>query len=529
MASDNPAGGAPITQDRSFAGHGQAGLSPCYSMTAPAASTLVSEPSRPSAVIATQARVPTTEIDASCRVPVLLLFVSGAIWLLVGIFLLLLSSVKLHSPGVLADTAWLTLGRIRPAAMNAVLYGFASQTAIGVLLWMLCRLAGTRLFFQSTILIAGMLWNLGVTTGFVGILAGAGTGFDWLEMPRYASVILFVAYALIGICAVMTFHFRRDPALYVSQWYLLAALFWFPWIYSAANFLLLIQPVRGVMQAVVNAWYTNIFLHLWLGSIGLAVIFYFIPKLIGRPLYNRWLAAFGFWTLAFFANLSGLNQLTGGPVPAWMISISVAAGVLLIVPLISVAINWHLTLAGNYQRAKEDMTLRFVVFGAGCYLIAEALGIVLGTREVSVATHYTYLELGHRYLALFGFVGMVLWGSLHYIVPRLVQMDWYCPKLTKTHFRCSALGVGLIFVALSAGGVLHGLKMNLGTEDMVRLVRATVPFVGLSTLGWLLLLIGQGALLMNLFVVLRRSVEPYRRSAWELVRSDNPAQPEESS
>lgn len=463
------------------------------------------------------------EIDASCRASVLFLVVSGAIWLFVGLLLLLLSSVKLHSPGVLADTAWLTLGRIRPAAMNAVLFGFASQTAIGVLLWMLCRLGGTRLFFQSTILIAGVLWNLGVTTGFVGILAGAGTGFDWLEMPRFASVILFIAYALIGICAVMTFHFRRDPALYVSHWYLLAALFWFPWIYSAASFLLLFQPVRGVMQAVVNAWYTNNFLQLWLGSIGLAVIFYFIPRQIGRPLYNRWLAAFGFWTLTFFANLSGLNQLTGGPVPAWMISISIAAGVLLIVPLIAVAMNWHLTMAGNYHRAKEDVTLRFVVFGAGSYLIAEALGIALGTREVSVATHYTYLELGHRYLALFGFVGMVLFGSIHYIVPRLLQAEWYCPKLTKTHFRCSALGVALIFAALSAGGLLQGLKMNLSAEDMIRLIRATVPFVGLSTLGWLLLLIGQGALLINLFVVLRRSVEPYRRSAWELVRGVEPA------
>jgi cytochrome c oxidase cbb3-type subunit 1 len=473
--------------------------------------------------------VRTAEIDASCRAPLLLLFVSGAIWLFVGTLLLLLSSIKSHGPGFLAGTPWLTLGRIRPAAMNTVLYGFASQTAMGVLLWMLCRLGGARLLFQSTIFIAGLLWNVGVTIGFLGILAGASTGFEWLEMPRYASVMLFIAYALIGICALVTFHFRRDRTLYVSQWYLLAALFWFPWIYSAANLLLLFQPVRGVMQAVVNAWYTNNFFHLWLAPIGLAAIFYFIPKLIERPLYNRWLAAFGFWTLAFFANWSGLNQLTSGPIPAWMVSTSIAAGVLLIVPLISVAINWHQTLAGSYHRAKEDITLRFVIFGAASYLVATAMGILLGLREVSEVTRFTYLEVARSQLALFGFVAMVLFGSLYYIVPRLVRMEWYCPKLTKIHFLCSVMGVTLIFVPLALGGVIQGFKMNMGLADMVRVIKSTIPFVGLSTLGLLLLLIGQGAFLINLFVVLRRSAEPYGRSALELVRGVETANAEVSS
>ena len=494
----------------------------------PAAPTLASETSRSSAVV-TPARVPAAEIDASCRAPLLLLFVSGAIWLFVGTALLFITAIKFHAPSFLADAAWLTLGRIRPAAMNALLYGFASQTAIGVLLWILCRLGGTRLFFQSTIVIAGMLWNLGVTIGFMGILAGASTGFEWLEMPAYGAVILFIAYALIGICALVTFHFRREQTLYVSQWYLLAALFWFPWIYSAANILLLFQPVRGVMQAVVNAWYTNNFFHLWLAPIGLAAIFYFIPKLAGRPLYNRWLAAFGFWTLAFFANWSGLNQLTSGPIPAWMVSTSIAASVLLVIPLIAVAINWHRTLAGKYDRAKADITLRFVVFGATSYLVATAMGILMGLREVSVVTRFTYVEVARSQLALFGFIAMALFGSLYYIVPRLVQMDWYCPKLTRIHFLCSAIGVGLIFVPLALGGLIQGLRMNMGLADMVRLIRSTTPFVGLSTLGLLVLLIGQGAFLINLSVVLRRSAEPYRRSAMELLGGRETANAEVAS
>src|SRR6185436_17467579 len=98
---------------------------------------------------------------------------------------------------------------------------------------------------------------------------------------------------------------------------LLAALFWFPWIYSAANYLLLIDPVRGTFQSAINAWFTGNFIGLWLGPIALAAIFYFIPRLTGQPLYSRELALFGFWTMTFFTGFSGLAALTGGPVPRW--------------------------------------------------------------------------------------------------------------------------------------------------------------------------------------------------------------------
>src|SRR6266542_7109800 len=200
-------------------------------------------------------RVPAGEIDVSCRWPLLLLFSSGVCWLVLGTLLALISSIKLHAPGFLADCSWLTLGRVRPAALNAFLYGFASQVGLGVLLWLMCRLGRVKLVFLWPVVVAWKFWNLGVTVGLLAILAGASTGFEWLEMPRYAAGILFVSYALIGLCAVTTFTMRRQRELFPSHWYLLAALSWFPWIYSAANYLLLLDPVRGTLQAAVDAWY----------------------------------------------------------------------------------------------------------------------------------------------------------------------------------------------------------------------------------------------------------------------------------
>jgi len=198
-------------------------------------------------------RLPAAEIDASLRWPVLFLFASATVWLLVGSVLSFVTFMKFGSPGFLADYPWLTLGRVRPAAVNAFLYGCASQAALGVMLWMLCRLGGNRFVFQVPVILATKIWNLGVTIGVIAILAGASTGFEWLEMPRYAAVFLFVAYVVIGLCALVTFQMRRHCELYPSQWFLLAALFWFPWIYSAANYLLLIDPVRGTLQAAVTA------------------------------------------------------------------------------------------------------------------------------------------------------------------------------------------------------------------------------------------------------------------------------------
>jgi len=460
--------------------------------------------------------IPAAQIDASCRGPLLFLFISGMIWLVFGLLLTVISSIKLHVPGFLAGADWLTFGRVRPAAMNATLYGFASQTAMGVLLWMLCRLGRTRLLFHTTLVIAIAFWNLGVTLGVLGIFAGGSTGFEWLEMPRYASPILFGAYVLIGFCALTVFYTRRERSLYVSQWYLLAALFWFPWIYSAANLLLVFYPVRGVVQSIVDAWFANNFVTLWLGPIGLAAIFYFIPKLTGRPLYNRSLAAFGFWTLAFFGNWTGPVKLVGGPVPAWMVSTGIAANALLLIPLICCAMNWHLTLRGLYKNVKEDITLRFIVVAAAAYLLSTLRSIPLGLREISRLTHLTFAEAAQTQLVLLGFISMALFGSMHYIVPRMLQMEWPSAKRGRFHFWSSAVGIAIVFLSLSVGGIIQGTGLNNPALPFINVVRSTIPFIGLATLGQLLILAGQVALLWNLIVLAHRQAEPFRKAVMGL-------------
>jgi cytochrome c oxidase cbb3-type subunit 1 len=445
------------------------------------------------------------EIDLSCRPPLLLYFGSGMVWLFIGTLLALIASIKLHGPGFLADSPWLTFGRIRPASANAIVYGFGVQTALGVLLWMLCRLGNTRLYFQPALCVAGMIWNLALTVGFVAVLAGGSTGYEWLELPKYAAGLMFVAYALVGVCTITNFHFRRRRALYPSQWYLLAALFWFAWIYSGSNLLLLFAPVRGVFQNIVNAWYVANLTDLWFTAVGIAILYYFLPKLADRPLYSSTLAGFGFWTFAAIAPWTGLNRLIWGPVPAWMSSLGVAASVLTLVPLLAVAMNLYLTVEGRAQTLKQTTVGRFIWFAAIAFVVAGAAQVLFSVREVSEVIGFTYAEVARTQLFLHGFVAMALFGAVYYIVPRLVELEWPVVNHARLHFTLYAAGVAVVFVAFLGGGILQGVRMNKSTADFVAVTKATVPFVGIGTLGLLLLLAGQALLLKNFFTLCHRA------------------------
>jgi cytochrome c oxidase cbb3-type subunit I len=450
------------------------------------------------------------EIDRSCRLPVLLFFACGIIWLLIGTGFALLASWKLHAPDFLADVSWLTFGRVRPAHLNAVVFGFASEAAIGVALWLMCRQCRVPLPFGGLIVIAAVFWNLGVSLGVAGILAGDSTGIEWLEFPAYATPILFFAYAMIGIWAVIVFRFRREPHLYVSQWYILAALLWFPWLYSAAQILLVMVPVRGTVQAAVNWWFAHNVLGLWFTPIGLAAIYYFIPKVIGRPIHSYYLSLLGFWSLALFYNWNGMHHLVGGPMPAWLVTVSIVASVLMTIPVVTVAINHHLTMVGHFGQLKHSPTLRFVVFGGMSYTVASLQGVVSALRSVSEVTHFTHHTIAHAHVGMYAFFTMVMFGAVYYIAPRLTQREWPSARLIYLHFWATALGILLYVVPLSTGGTLQGLALNNPDIPFLQVVAMTKPYLVTRTIAGLIIAAGHAAFFGNFFWLLARQRGPYQ-------------------
>lgn len=222
----------------------------------------------------------------------LFLFVSSLVWLLINLVFALIDSLKFHSPDFLAGIAPLTYGRVHAARESALLYGFGAQAALAVCIWLFTRLGKTPVVGQAVAVVGAALWNIAVTIGIVGILIGDATGYSGFEMPAYVSAVLLLAYVLIGICALLTFSARRNDEMYASQWFGLGSILWFPWIFCTAVAMLQCMPARGVVQSIVAWWFARNFSALFLGFAALASIFYFIPKLINRPLHSSYLGAF---------------------------------------------------------------------------------------------------------------------------------------------------------------------------------------------------------------------------------------------
>lgn len=397
------------------------------------------------------------EIDASTRFPVLLFFASAIFWLLIGSLLGLISAWKMTHPGLFDQMAWLTFGRLRPAHLNTVIYGWASAAGIGVGIWLMARLCRVPLLHSKLLISAAIFWNLGVLVGVMGILAGDSRSIEWLEFPGYATPILFIAYAFIGIWAIIMFRFRRPGHVYVSQWYLFAAFLWFPWLYATANILLVWQPIQGSAQGAVNWWFAHNVLGLWFTPIGLASAYYMIPKVIGRPIHSYYLSILGFWSLALFYSWNGMHHLIGGPFPAWMVSASVVASIMMFIPVVTVAINHHMTMRGHFGALKWSPTLRFTVFGAMTYTVVSLQGSSMAIPSLNTLTHFTDYTIGHAHLGLYGFFSMMMFGAMYYIVPRLTGWEWPSATAIRWHFWLVAVGILLMVVSLTIGGILQGL------------------------------------------------------------------------
>jgi cytochrome c oxidase cbb3-type subunit 1 len=433
----------------------------------------------------------------------LTLFAGAVLWLLVASLLGLRNSLNFHAPVLFASEGYLSYGRVHAAQNAALLYGFGVPSALGLGLWLLCRLGRTSVAGPAIVFIGAIFWNLAVTLGVAAILCGGGTGFEGFEMPSWCAPILFVAYLMIGLCALLTFHQREPGPLYPSQWFVVGSLFWFPWIFSTAALVLLYVPARGVLQASTAWWYVQNFDTVFLGFAGLASAFYFIPKLLGRPLHSHYQAALAFWTLAFFGSWGGLPN--GAPLPSWIISLGVVGVVLTAMPILTVATNFYQTVHEDVHSLDADPTLRFTYVGLIFWIIAGAQHIVGALPTVSSITGFTWFGAAQKELFHYGFFALTVFGALYYIVPRLVGLDndAWCPKLLKWHFYLTFIGVLISYLSLLVAGIGQGILLANSGNSFVDVMRRTMLPIRVSMMGDLLVVVGTILFLLNFAGVLR--------------------------
>lgn len=459
-------------------------------------------PSQADPVEIARSRERRVEIDRALRGPTMHWLASALFWLLFGSALALTASIKLHDPGFLATHPWLTFGRVRPAHLNTMVYGWLSGASVPVGLWMLSRLCRAPLRHGWSLHVAAVIWNLGNVIGVVGILGGRSTSIEWLEYPGDASPWLLVGFAVVMWQGVDMLRRRVPGHIYVSQWYLFAAFFWFPLLYLTAQVLLIWKPVTAIAQGPVNWWFAHNVLGLWFTPVGLASAYYLIPKVIGRPIHSYYLSAIGFWSLAFFYAWNGMHHLIGGPYPAWLISMSVVASIMMLVPVITVAVNHHLTMVGHFSALRWSPTLRFVVFGAMSYTVVSLQGVVTAIRSVNRVVHFTHYTIAHAHLGMYAFATMVMFGAIYYMIPRVMGREWPSAGLIRIHFWGSAVGVLFYWAALTVGGIEQGVNLQNADVPFLEIVAKTMPYLRMRTWAGVLMTIGHLAFAISLIRVL---------------------------
>jgi cytochrome c oxidase cbb3-type subunit 1 len=428
------------------------------------------------------------EIDLSLRHPVMFFFTSGAAWLAVAILLGIVASAKVHSPGFLDGVSWLTYGRVQSAHISALVYGWGCQAAFGTLVWLMARLSRQECRAAGIILVAGHVWNFAISLGVLAILAGGGTGMPWMEFPAFAWVPMLLSYFAIAIWSMVQFKVRPAGHVFISQWYILAALIWFPWIFASAH--LLVHGFSGnpVMAAAINAWYRSALVLLFFVPTGIAAAYYLIPKVTGRPVYSYSLSALGFWSLAIIGPWAGMQKLAGAPIPNFLPYLGAAATVLFAIPAISVAVNLIKTASGAPDTVVNSPSLRFTLAGVICLLVLAFACVFLNNPSILPGTQFSMAGYGFDILAIYAFFSFIAFGMIYFVVPRITRREWLSSRLIKMHFFLSIYGVALVVLVALFGGAMQGIGLENYKQPFEDAMTRAYPYAVATTLAWCFLL-----------------------------------------
>ena len=427
--------------------------------------------------------VDTRVIDASVRLPVLVLLGNAVHWLVVATAISFVLSIKLIAPGFLGGFGFLSYGRLAPMARDLMLYGWASQAALAAGIWLMARLCGRPLgsimggVLHSTLLVsATVLWNLAVLLGTLAIFAGYSTGVEWLEYPNWASAMLLLSFLLIGIWAVLLFDRRTTGRAEVAQWYLVAAFCWFPWVYGTANLLLTWKPVQASAQGPIQSWYCGSLLSLWLLPVALASVYALLPRLLGCHLHRRNLATLGFWLLLLLGGWNGMDRLIGGPVPAWMTSAGVVAGVLFLIPVVIITINLLGMTRNPAVAVAESIPYRFFVMGVYSLLTLGILGAIVSWPAISGIVRFTGVTEARTQLWILGAVSLPLFGLIYEAVPQLLGRDCWVSTLSGLHYVLTVVGLWILVGVMVLGGLFTGLALTDPTVSFLNITSYSYPF-----------------------------------------------------
>ena len=425
---------------------------------------------------------PREAVDRSCRGPVLFLAFSAVAWLLVYSLFALLAGVKVHASGMMADSAWLAYGRIQPASQLALQFGFLVQLGLAVSAWILSHRGKTVLVDGGYLIFGGMLWNAGVTLGFLGILAGNASGLEGLQMPGKVLPLLFFGFVLVGLSLVQTNNRRTDEEMSPAQWFLFAATLWLPWVLAGSYLLIHFFHAKGVVANIVDWWFIQNFARVYLAFVGLGTLFHFLSALSGRQLVGRGHAQFAFWVMLLFGSVGGVSP--GAPVPAWLPALSTVTAVFYFFGVIAAWVSLKRTInAAAAANDADSLVYNLMRLAALVFISISVVNVFFAFPGPGSTAEFTTYGPAMELLFNLGFVGLTLIAALYHIFPRLAGMD-FSPRMTRIQTTAIVLGFFGATLPSALGGLMSGDAV-LGSGFYF------------ASLGDLLLLVGSAILFLN--------------------------------
>lgn len=454
----------------------------------------------------------TAAIDASVRVPVLACFLTSVHWLVVGTFLLVYASSLTHPQdslpifGLFIDLAnnfsFFTYGHVWPAAVDTLIYGWASTSGLGLAVWLLARMGRTPLHAPGLLMTAIIFWNLGVAIGLSGIFLGFGSGIELLEFPACASWVMWLAYAVFGLWAIVSYLARKPGSDHFAQGWILTALLAFPWLLASGSILLSSHRLPGsnVIQGLINVWYVHGIYTLWLAPLALGTLYYLIPKLSSVPLRFSGKARVAFWSWIVFAPWTAVHDMVGGPFPASTVSLGLIFSGLLFLPVALIGISLVYSAFSGEDKHHGGVVLPFLTLAAVMFVVVGISEQILSVRSANELLRFTMFREANTFLWIYGFFSFTVFGAMYYIVPRLLDFGWRSSFLIRAHYYASVYGILLVIAMLGFGGLMQGLTLEKNDPQvtMAIVVQQMISYHIAATMCLSLVSIGNGIFAFHL-------------------------------
>jgi cytochrome c oxidase cbb3-type subunit 1 len=424
----------------------------------------------------------TTYNDKVVRQFAIMTIVWGIVGMAVGVFI----AAQLYWPQ-LNLAPWLSYGRLRPLHTNAVIFAFGGSALFASSYYVVQRTSHVRLFSDRLAAFTFWGWQIIIVLAAITLPAGMTTGKEYAELEWPIDVLIYVANWFFAsyIITIAVLHIVNSAEMPVS-------LFKSYSIYA------------GTVDAMVQWWYGHNAVGFLLTAGFLGMMYYFVPKQAGRPVYSYRLSIVHFWALISIYMWAGPHHLQYTTLPDWAQSLGTVFSLILLAPSWGGMINGLMTLSGAWHKLRTDPILKFMVVALSFYGMSTFEGPMMSIKTVNALSHYTDWTIGHVHSGAIGWVAMITIGCTYSLLPRLYgKKEMYSVRLIDWHFWITTIGVVLYVVSMWIAGVMQGLMWRATNDDgsltysFIEALNATYPYYAVRLTGGLLVLSGMFIMAYN--------------------------------